>query len=465
MLEKKKGTDSTPLPLFSPALFLPLSHSSFFSLFLFFRPFFSRDLKRAHRDRAAWLRRQEKNEGLDGGDGGGEDDPLVREVASRLVDRLEDCSPRLSSRFRRVLLLGAEPAVLDGLLAARGAASSSPSSSLGSSVEEITVVDSSGEKLALLEESRRKAEEGAVAAPASRGRETLFPSSPSSSSSSSSPSPPPPAAPPPPPPRLRLIHADEETYSPPPSAFDVALSCGGLHWVNDLPGLLSRVRRSLAADGVFLAAVPGGDTLHELRRALAAAEMEVHGGVSARVSPMIRMRDAGSLLARAGFLVPGVDVDELVVRYRSFDGAVAHLRGLGESNAVRRRDGRPMRRAVAEAARREFSRICRADEEEEGGEGATGEEEEKEEDKGAAGAAAAPAAEGSEGGRDVFKSTFEIFFLTGWAPPPAGKEAPRAAERGSATVSFRELADATRKHAAAAAAKEGEKKEDEEEER
>lgn len=314
-----------------------------------------------------------------------------------------------------MLLLGAEPAVLDSLEA---------SPSLGSAVEQVTVVDASKEKLSLMENRERKgrAAGGSGASTSERSRRALFPSS----SPLSSP-------PPPPRPRLELFHVDEEHFAAPPATFDVALSCGGLHWINDLPGLLSRVRRSLAADGVFLAAVPGGDSLHELRRALAHAEMEVFGGVSARVSPMIRMRDAGSLLGRAGFLIPGVDVDEVVVRYHSFEGAIGHLRGLGESNAVRRRDKRPMRRGVVEAARREFARICKAEEEQEGGEG--------------------------EKGEGVFKSTFEIFYLTGWAPPPVGVNAPKAAERGSGTVSFRELAEATRKHAAAAEEEERKKKE------
>ena len=176
--------------------------------------------------------------------------------------------------------------------------------------------------------------------------------------------------------------------------------------------------------------------MHELRRSLAHAEIQVCGGVSARVSPMIRMRDAGSLLGRAGFLIPGVDVDEVVVRYRSFQGAIEHLRGMGESNAVARRDGKPMRRRVAEEARSEFARICREEAEGESEEeGGGGDEEGKKE-------------------KQVFQSTFEVFYLTGWAPPPAGVSLPKAAERGSATVSFRELADATRRHAAAEEEKE-----------
>ena len=133
---RRKGafeTEKKNQPSLPPALSLSFSFSSL-----------SRDLKRAHRDRAAWLRRQQDPK-LKG-------DPLVREIASRLVDRLGDCSPLLSSRFRRVLLLGAEPAVLDFL-----AGAAAPE--LRSAVEEITVVDSSRGRLDLLEEERQRRDE------------------------------------------------------------------------------------------------------------------------------------------------------------------------------------------------------------------------------------------------------------------------------------------------------------------
>ncbi|KHG06054.1 hypothetical protein F383_07111 [Gossypium arboreum] len=68
---------------------------------------------------------------------------------------------------------------------------------------------------------------------------------------------------------------------------------------------------ALKPDGLFLAAILGGETLKELRIACTVAQMEREGGISPRV------RDAGNLLTRAGFALPGVDVDEYVVRYNS----------------------------------------------------------------------------------------------------------------------------------------------------
>ena len=52
----------------------------------------------------------------------------------------------------------------------------------------------------------------------------------------------------------------------PPDRFDLVLSLMVLHWVNDLPGTLAQLRSCLAADGLLLAAMPGGETLIELRQ-------------------------------------------------------------------------------------------------------------------------------------------------------------------------------------------------------
>ena len=58
---------------------------------------------------------------------------------------------------------------------------------------------------------------------------------------------------------------DEENLVFEENSLDLILSCLSLHWVNDLPGCFSRIIRSLKNDGVFLAAIFGGDTLYELR--------------------------------------------------------------------------------------------------------------------------------------------------------------------------------------------------------
>ena len=62
-------------------------------------------------------------------------------------------------------------------------------------------------------------------------------------------------------------------------------------------------------DGLFLAALLGGDTLTELRQAFAAAEAEIEGGISPRVAPFADLRELGALLQRAGFALPVTDVD------------------------------------------------------------------------------------------------------------------------------------------------------------
>ena len=57
-------------------------------------------------------------------------------------------------------------------------------------------------------------------------------------------------------------------------------------------------RRILQPDGLFLAAMLGGGTFWQLRQALTAAESEVEGGLSPRVSPFADLRDAAGLLQR-----------------------------------------------------------------------------------------------------------------------------------------------------------------------
>lgn len=145
--------------------------------------------------------------------------------------------------------------------------------------------------------------------------------------------------------------ADEEALPFAPRSFDLAVSLLGLHWVNDLPGTLLQLRRAMRPDGLLLAAMMGGDSLHELRHALMEAEAAVEGGVSPRVSPFVDVRAAGGLLQRAGFALPMVDVDSITVTYENAFALMKDLRGMGESNAlVERRRHFTRRRTILAAA-------------------------------------------------------------------------------------------------------------------
>ena len=150
-----------------------------------------------------------------------------------------------------------------------------------------------------------------------------------------------------------VLAGDEEAQPFAPGTFDLVLSNLSLHWVNDLPGALIQARRALKPDGLFLATLLGGDTLNELRRALTEAELAEEGGASPRVSPMADLRDVGDLLARAGFALPVADCDTLTVSYPTPLKLMGDLRGMGETNAVAERRKTVSRRTtLLEAAAR-----------------------------------------------------------------------------------------------------------------
>lgn len=137
-----------------------------------------------------------------------------------------------------------------------------------------------------------------------------------------------------------------ESLSLAPAGCDLALSALALHFVNDLPGALAQIRRALTPDGLFMAALIGGESLNELRQSFAAAEDEVEGGASPRVIPFADLRDLGGLLQRAGFALPVTDSERLIVRYADPLALMRDLRAMGATNILHARRRRPLRRAT-----------------------------------------------------------------------------------------------------------------------
>jgi SAM-dependent methyltransferase len=142
---------------------------------------------------------------------------------------------------------------------------------------------------------------------------------------------------------LRVV-ADLEALPFAAASLDIVVSAFALQTVDDLPGTLIQIRRALKPDGLFLAALLGGDTLTELRESFAVAESELTGGVSPRVVPFADLRDMGALLQRAGFALPVTDVDRVVVRYSSPLALMADLRRMGATNPLVERRRVPLRR-------------------------------------------------------------------------------------------------------------------------
>jgi len=142
------------------------------------------------------------------------------------------------------------------------------------------------------------------------------------------------------------VVADEEALPFAEGKLDLVVSALSLQAVNDLPGTLVQIRRALRPDGLFLAALLGGDTLGELRQSFAVAEIEREGGVSPRVAPFADVREMGALLQRAGFALPVTDIDRLTVRYASPFTLMLDLRRMGATNALVERRRIPLERAT-----------------------------------------------------------------------------------------------------------------------
>ena len=196
-----------------------------------------------------------------------------------------------------------------------------------------------------------------------------------------------------------LCVPDDDTLGLEQNAHDLVIHAMNLHWANDPVGQIIQCRRALQPDGLFLACLFGGATLHELRACLAHAEADISGGLSPRVAPMGEIRDLGGLLQRAGFALPVADSVPIKASYSSLESLAGDLRAMGEGNAIAARPRQFARRDLFTHTQNVY--------------------------------------------RDSFATsdgrlpaTFEVIFLTGWAPDASQ---PQPLRPGSAAA---RLADA-----------------------
>lgn len=144
----------------------------------------------------------------------------------------------------------------------------------------------------------------------------------------------------------RQVLAEPDHVPLQPASVDLVVSPLALQLTNDTPGVLVQMRRALKPDGLLLAATLGAGTLGELRESLLAAESELIGGASARVHPFADIRDYGGLLQRAGFALPVVDIDEIVVRYADMFALLRDLRAMGMTSILSGRSRKPLSKNV-----------------------------------------------------------------------------------------------------------------------
>lgn len=198
-------------------------------------------------------------------------------------------------------------------------------------------------------------------------------------------------------PNAKLV-SDEDTLNLQPQMHDLVIHGLSLHWADDPVGQIIQCRRALKNDGLCLVATFGGKTLHELRATLAQAEVEITGGLSPRIAPMGEIRDLGALMQRSGLALPVADTVSFKVTYESPWALMKEIRSMGEGNALIDRLRRPTRRSILIRASEIYVESFMED--------------------------------------DRIPATFELIFLTGWAPDASQ---PKPLRPGSAT---NRLADA-----------------------
>ena len=193
--------------------------------------------------------------------------------------------------------------------------------------------------------------------------------------------------------------ADDEILAFPQKGYDLVIHGMSLHYSNDPIGQLVQCRSIMKEGGLLLGIFLGGQTLNELRDSIASAEIELTGGISPRVLPMIDIRDAGSFLMRAGFALPVADISVNMVDYGKPLDLFYDLRKMGETNVQKHRLKKFSHRKLFSLASDKYI-------------------------------------DSQNSENKSVKATFEFITITGWVP---SQDIPKPLKPGSATM---RLADA-----------------------
>lgn len=198
-------------------------------------------------------------------------------------------------------------------------------------------------------------------------------------------------------------HPDEIYFSssaniPPASGtVDLVLCLLTLHNRNNPPAQMKHMAKFLKDDGLFITALIGGESLTELRQSLYKTDDEILGGATPRVFPMITHSQAAPLITQAGLNLPVVDMDRFKVTYSRFETLLSDLRDIGGTNILSNRSRQQLGSKYWRALKNNYQDMF--------------------------------------GAPKKLKASFEILWLTGWAPHESQQ---KPLKPGSATMSLAE---------------------------
>lgn len=166
--------------------------------------------------------------------------------------------------------------------------------------------------------------------------------------------------------------------NPPSQKVDIVLCLLTLQNKNNPPDEITQMAKYLKKDGLFIAALFGGDTLTELRQSLYKTDDNILGGTTPRVFPMVTHSQAAPLIAQAGLNLPVVDMDRFSVTYSRFETLLSDIRDIGGTNILSNRSSRTLTSKYWDALKANYQDMFSKD--------------------------------------NKLKASFEILWLTGWAP-------------------------------------------------
>lgn len=116
--------------------------------------------------------------------------------------------------------------------------------------------------------------------------------------------------------------------------FDLILNVFDLHYVNNIPQFVYKVKKSLKPNGLFIASFIGDENLPELRRSMFYAENKIYNGTSPRLPPTIDIKSSARLLAHAGFKNPISDLETIIINYESPLELLKDIKYSGQGNIL-----------------------------------------------------------------------------------------------------------------------------------
>lgn len=128
--------------------------------------------------------------------------------------------------------------------------------------------------------------------------------------------------------RFSLLQADANAIPLASQSVDLVFCNQLLPWITDTTALFAEVDRVLRANGLFVFAALGPDSLGELRDAWQRVDAGPH------VVPFPDMHNLGDAAVRAGMRDPVLDVDRLRVTYADADALFRDLTGSGARNCL-----------------------------------------------------------------------------------------------------------------------------------